>query len=36
MIRFAVRKPAENAQSIVVKGAKLMGFEPSTNSTLVS
>lgn len=36
MIRFAVRKPAENAQSIVVNGARLLGIDPATNTTLVS
>jgi hypothetical protein len=36
MIRFAVRKPAENARSIAVDGAKLLGIEPPTNTTLVS
>ena len=36
MIRFAVRKPAQNAQSIVTRGAQVLGIEPSTNKTLVS
>jgi hypothetical protein len=35
MIRFAVRKPAQNAKSIVTSGAHLLGFNP-TNPTLVS
>ena len=34
MIRFAVRKPVENANSIVSSGVQLLGFDP-TNSTLV-
>jgi hypothetical protein len=34
MIRFAVRRPIHNAQSIVTAGGRLLGFEP-TNSTLV-
>jgi hypothetical protein len=34
MIRFAVRKPNENAQSIVTSGAQLLGFDPN-NPTLV-
>ena len=34
MIRFAVRKPHLNAQSIVTSGGHLLGFEP-TNATLV-
>lgn len=33
MIRFAVRRPVHNAQSIVTSGGKLLGFEP-TNTTL--
>lgn len=33
MIRFAVRKPAQNAQSIATSGTQMLGFEP-TNSTL--
>jgi eukaryotic translation initiation factor 2C len=33
MIRFAVRKPVENANSIVSSGVQLLGFDP-TNSTL--
>jgi len=35
MIRFAVRKPAQNAQSIATSGTRMLGFDP-TNSTLVS
>lgn len=35
MIKFAVKSPGENADSIVVKGAPLLGFSP-TNSILVS
>jgi hypothetical protein len=35
MIRFAVRKPAQNAQSIATSGTQMLGFNP-TNSTLVS
>jgi hypothetical protein len=34
MIRFAVRRPINNAQSIVTSGGRLLGFEPS-NPTLV-
>jgi hypothetical protein len=34
MIKFAVRKPVENANSIVNAGVQLLGFDP-TNSTLV-
>src|SRR4051794_38527460 len=34
MIRFAVRRPFHNAQSIVTSGGRLLGFEP-TNPTLV-
>jgi hypothetical protein len=34
MIRFAVRRPVHNAESIVTGGARLLGFEPP-NSTLV-
>jgi eukaryotic translation initiation factor 2C len=34
MIRFAVRKPTYNAQSIVMSGGQLLGFDP-TNATLV-
>lgn len=35
MIRFAVRKPAENARSIITNGAKILGIQPSTkNQTL--
>jgi eukaryotic translation initiation factor 2C len=36
MIRFAVRKPVQNAQSIVINGAKVLGIQPPTNATLVS
>jgi len=36
MIRFAVRKPAQNARSIAVDGARLLGIEPAINTTLVS
>lgn len=35
MIRFAVRRPTENARSIRTSGSKLLGFEPP-NPTLVS
>ena len=35
MIKFAVRKPALNAQSIVTKGVQILGFGPPVNSTLV-
>ena len=34
MIKFAVRKPTYNAQSIVASGGRLLGFDP-TNPTLV-
>jgi eukaryotic translation initiation factor 2C len=34
MIRFAVRKPNQNAQSIVTSGPQLLGFDPN-NPTLV-
>jgi eukaryotic translation initiation factor 2C len=34
MIRFAVRRPVHNAQSIVTSGGRLLGFEP-LNATLV-
>ncbi|KAF8847869.1 putative RNA interference and gene silencing protein [Acephala macrosclerotiorum] len=34
MIRFAVRRPATNARSIVTNGARLLGIEPPVNSTL--
>lgn len=34
MIRFAVRRPAHNAQSIVTSGGRLLGLEPP-NATLV-
>ena len=36
MIRFAVRKPAQNAHSIVTSGTRILGIEPLTNATLVS
>lgn len=36
MINFAVRKPAENAKSIVTKGASVLGVTPRMNETLVS
>jgi eukaryotic translation initiation factor 2C len=36
MIRFAVRRPAQNAQSIFTSGARVLGIEPPTNTTLVS
>jgi eukaryotic translation initiation factor 2C len=35
MINFAVRRPHQNAQSIVTNGARMLGFNPN-NSTLVS
>jgi eukaryotic translation initiation factor 2C len=34
MIRFAVRRPIHNAQSIVTAGGRLLGFQPQ-NATLV-
>lgn len=34
MIRFAVRRPIHNTQSIVTSGGRLLGFAP-TNPTLV-
>ena len=34
MLRFAVRKPAQNAQSIVTTGAAILGLAPN-NFTLV-
>ena len=34
MIKFAVRKPTLNAQTIAASGGRLLGFEP-TNPTLV-
>ncbi|KAH6691806.1 putative RNA interference and gene silencing protein [Leptodontidium sp. MPI-SDFR-AT-0119] len=34
MIRFAVRRPAANARSIVTNAARLLGIEPPVNSTL--
>jgi hypothetical protein len=36
MIRFAVRRPAANARSIVTNGARILGIEPPVNPTLVS
>ena len=36
MIRFAVRRPTQNAQSIITRGARILGIEPPTNTTLVS
>ena len=36
MIKFAVRGPAQNAQSIVMNGARVLGINPPTNTTLVS
>jgi hypothetical protein len=36
MIRFAVRRPAQNAQSIVTNGARILGLQPATNTILVS
>jgi eukaryotic translation initiation factor 2C len=36
MIRFSVRKPAQNARSIATNGARILGFPPPTNSILVS
>ena len=36
MIKFAVRKPAANAKSIVTQGAQLLGIQPAANETLVS
>ncbi|KAH6667245.1 PAZ domain-containing protein [Halenospora varia] len=35
MIRFAVRRPAANARSIVTNGARLLGIVPPVNSTLL-
>lgn len=35
MIRYAVRKPAQNAQSIVLEGLQVSGIHPPSN-TLVS
>ncbi|KAF7589643.1 hypothetical protein BBP40_004016 [Aspergillus hancockii] len=34
MIRFAVRSPAQNAHSIVTRGAELLGSPPCVNDTL--
>lgn len=34
MIRFAVRKPAQNAKSIVTNGSKIIGIQPTTNPVL--
>jgi eukaryotic translation initiation factor 2C len=36
MIKFAVRKPDQNARSIVLDGARVLGIQPPTNTTLVS
>ena len=36
MLQFAVRQPAQNATSIVTKGAQVLELGPSTNETLVS
>ncbi len=36
MIRFAVRKPAVSAKSIVDNGPRLLGLDPDENPTLVS
>jgi eukaryotic translation initiation factor 2C len=36
MIKFAVRKPADNAESIVTKGVQVIGVSPQLNACLVS
>lgn len=36
MIKFAVRKPVFNAESIVTSGAQVIGATPQLNSCLVS
>ena len=36
MLNFAVRQPAQNAQSVVTKGAQVLELGPSANETLVS
>lgn len=36
MLNFAVRGPAQNAQSIVTRGAQVLGLGPPLNETLVS
>jgi eukaryotic translation initiation factor 2C len=36
MIRFAVRKPAQNARPITADGTRLLGIELAANTTLVS
>lgn len=36
MLSFAVRGPAQNAQSIVTKGTSVLGFGKPLNPTLVS
>ena len=36
MIDFAVRKPAQNAQSVVTNGARMLALASPTNATLVS
>ena len=36
MIDFAVRKPAQNAQSVATNGARMLALASPTNATLVS
>jgi eukaryotic translation initiation factor 2C len=36
MLRFAVRKPAQNARSIAIGGARVLGIQPPKNNVLVS
>jgi eukaryotic translation initiation factor 2C len=36
MIDFAVRMPAQNAQSVVTNGARMLALGSPTNTTLVS
>jgi hypothetical protein len=36
MIKFAVRKPSENAAYIVTNGPHVLGLSPKTNAVLVS
>lgn len=36
MLNFAVRSPAQNAQSIVTKGTEVLGLGDPANPTLVS
>lgn len=36
MIKFAVRRPAQNAASIVTNGAQVLGFTPQINNTLAN